>query len=222
MRYLLPLSLLAFCSGLMAQQNFEGTIRYRMVSPDSAVLVNISAWYGKNRILFTTAPEKAPPGTDLKAETILLDFRKAAIDRYKPNDKVVEREFMTRKGKKQDIPALTMAPALAKQVLGHPCTARTTGRFSKSEQKDSVTVAVAGEMVFWYADDLIFRVPDSLLMVQMVPLFTNGHIALGSKIKIEPPGMRFVLHTEAKEIKPGRLRRTVFRHPKGYRLRHNE
>ena len=221
MRYLLLLSLLVLSSGLTAQKNFEGTIRYQMVSPDSTVLVNITAWYGRDRILFTTAPEKAPPGTDLKAETILLDFRKAAIDRYKPNDKVVERERMTGKGKKQDIPVLNMAPALAKPILGHPCTARTTGRFSKSEQKDSVTITVAGEMVFWYADDLVFSVPDSLLMIQMVPLFTNGHIALGSEIKIEPPGMRFVLHTEAKEIKPGRLRRAVFRHPKGYRLRDN-
>lgn len=222
MKYFLLLPALLGSLALIAQKNFEGTIHYQMVSPDSNVLVNITAWYGKDKILFTTAPEKAPPGADLKAETILLDFKKAAIDRYKPQDKVVERELMTGKGKKQDIPVLTVFPAAAKQILGHPCTARGTGHFSKTEQKDSVTVTAGGEITFWYADDLAFRVPDSLRMIQMVPLFTNNHIALGSDIKIEPPGMRLVLHTEAKEIRPEKLKARVFRHPKGYKLRHNE
>lgn len=215
------LLLLAF-SGLAAQQNFEGMIRYTMVSRDTMIRVHITAWYRKDKILFTTQPEKAPPGSDLKAETVLLDFTKAAIDRYHPAEKTVRREWMNGEDKKQDIPSLTVSGTTGRSILGHRCTAFTSGPFSKSEKKDSVTVTTAGEMVFWYADDLIFRVPDSLRMIQMVPLFTNDHIALGSEIIIEKAGMRFVLRTEAKEIQAQKLSPSLFRHPKDYRLRFNE
>lgn len=219
----LPLALLLLTgSALAAQKNFEGVIRYRMASRDSTIRVNITAWFKKDKILFTTTPQQAPPGSDLKNETILLDFSKAAIDRYKPQEKKVERESMTGSGKKQDIPALKVAPAAGKSILGHPCTAFTSGAFSKTEKKDSALVTTAGEIIFWYADDLVFRVPDSLLMIQMVPLFTNNHVALGSEIKVAQGNMQLLLRTEATEIQAKKLRPSLFRHPKGYSLSHNE
>lgn len=221
MKYLPFTLFLLLSGGIAAQKNFEGLIRYRMVSADSSIRVDITAWYKKEKIRFATEVKKAPAAADLKRETILLDFKKATIDRLKEEEKTVEREWMTGKGKKQDIPALTVS-GTSKKILGHDCTGFTSGLFSKTGQKDTATVLTAGEINFWYADELFFAVADSLKMIQMVPLFTNGHIALGSEIRIQQGGISIILHTEAKEIQAKRLKPSLFRHPAGYRLRHNE
>jgi hypothetical protein len=220
MKYLIAFLLLLPAPVLIAQKKFEGSIRYLMVSADSSIVLSITAYYKKTKIRFVTEIGKAPAGAGLKSETILLDFKKPAIERLKDKEKTVEREWMTGKGKKQDLPSLT-ASGTMKTILGHPCREYTSGRFLKSEQKDSATVATAGEIRFWYADDLLFPVPDSLKMIQMVPLFTNGHIALGSEIQIQQAGISLILHTEAKEIHAQRLKRLLFRYPKDYRLRNN-
>lgn len=221
MKYALFVLFALVCSCLAAQKKFEGIIRYRMLSADSSLRVGITAWYKKDKIKFTTVLEKGPAGGDLKNETIILDFKKAAIDRFKDKDKTVEREWMRGKNKKQDIPSLAASGAV-KTILGHWCTGYTSGSISKSEKKDGSAVTTAGEIELWYAADLLFPVPDSLLMIQMIPLFTNGHIALGSDIKIQQAAISLILHTEAQEIQPGKLQKSLFRHPRGYQLRYND
>lgn len=221
MRYLPVILLLLCATSLKAQKKFEGVIHYLMVSADSSLQVAITAWYKKDKIKFTTELKKGPGAGDIKNETIIIDLQKSAIDRVKDNQKTVEREWLTGKNRKQVIPFLT-ASGSTHTILGYPCTEYTSGQFSKSEKKDTSTVVTAGELKFWYANELLFPVPDSLKMTQMIPLFTNGHIALGSEIRIRQAVINLVLHTEAKEIHPQKLRKSVFRHPKGYRLKHND
>ena len=126
--------------------------------------------------------------------------------------------------KKQDIPDLGSYLQNSIIILNHPCTEFTTGPFSKEEVKDSAIVSSKGEIEIFYANHRIFLVPDSLKMIQMVPLFTNGNVALRTEIKIEQGPKAVTLACEAKEIQPAKkgLRGSVFRYPKGYSLKFNE
>lgn len=161
---------------------------------------------------------------DLKNETIILNFKDAVIDRIKEEGKIIERERMSLNHKKQDIPDLGSNLQKSIIILNHPCIEFTTGPFSKEEVKDSAIVSSKGEIKIFYAKDLIFPVPDSLKMIQMVPLFTNGNIALRTEIKIEQGPIAIILSCEAKEILPAKkaLPGSVFRNPKGYSLKFNE
>jgi hypothetical protein len=221
MKCILPFLLIFTSFTAAAQQRFEGMISYLLVSADSSIQLNIDAWYKKDKIKFVTTVKKLPVAGMYKNETIVLDFKKAVIDRVKDDRKIIERESMTGSGKKQDIPALKNYGDTT--ILGHLCSGFGSGKFSKEEKKDSKAVTTSGEFRIWYANDLFFNVPDSLKMIQMVPLFTNGHVALGSNIAIAQAGTNIALRTQATEIKSiKRLKRSVFRYPKHYKLRANE
>ena len=133
-------------------------------------------------------------------------------------------ERMSLNHKKQDIPDLGSNLQKSVIILNHPCTEFTTGPFSKEEVKDSAIVSSKGEIKIFYANHRIFPVPDSLKMIQMVPLFTNGNIALRTEIKIEQGPVAVTLSCEAKDIQPAKkgLSASVFRYPKGYSLKFNE
>jgi hypothetical protein len=209
---------------LTAQSNFEGNIEFLLVSQDSSIQLNISAWFTNDKIKVITKVKKAPADADAKNEIIIIDFKNGVIDRIKTADKKVERESMTGKGKKQDIPGLQISDE-KKSILGQACTGYTTGKFSKEIEKDSSGSTInENEIRIWYADELRYEIPDSLKMIQMVPMFTNGYIALGSEINIRLGEHSFQLATEAKAINPSkkRLPAALFRHPKDYPLIHNE
>jgi hypothetical protein len=219
-------TILAFLSTIaIGQPVFEGIIRYQMtVKKDSAALVDMTAYFKKDKIKIVTTVRETSEGMDLKNETIILNFKEATIDRIKEEGKTIERERMSLQQKKQDIPDLSSLRQNSITILNHPCTEFSTGLFSKDEIKDSVIVTSKGEIKIFYASDLIFPVPDSLKMIQMVPLFTNGNIALRTEIKIEQAPVIVTLSCEAKEIQPAKkgLPASVFRYPKGYSLKFNE
>ena len=209
----------------IGQKNFEGIVHYELtVKKDSAALVDMIAYFKKDKIKIVTTVRKTSEGMDLKNETIILNFKEAVIDRIKEEGKIIERERMSLNHKKQDIPDLGSNLQNSITILNHPCTEFTTGPFSKDEIKDSVMVSSKGEIKIFYANDLIFPVPDSLKMIQMVPLFTNGNVALRTEIKIEQGPVAVTLSCEAKEIQPAKkgLPGSVFRYPKGYSLKFNE
>ena len=224
MRYFL-ITILAFLSiTTIGQQNFEGIIRYEFsVKKDSTARVDMTAYFKQDRIKLVTTVAKALPGMDLKNETIIINFKDATIDRFKPESKIVERERM-QPGQKQDIPELIVHLQNTRTILNYSCTEYTTGPFSKEEIKNSATVTTKGEIKIFYANDLLFPVEDSLKMIQMIPLFTNGNIALKTEIKIEQGPVAIVITCEAKEIEAGPkgLPDSVFEYPKDYSLKFNE
>ena len=161
----------------ICQPIFEGIVHYELtIKTDSTAKLDVTAYFKKDKIKIVTAVKKTSGGMDLKNETIILNFTESTIDRFKDN-KTIERQRLRSKEGKRDIPDLS--PQLQKTVviLNHTCTEFTTGPFSKKEIKDSVTVTSKGEIRVFYANDLRFPVPDSLQMIEMIPLFTNGKIA---------------------------------------------
>jgi hypothetical protein len=224
MRPLLTSILFIITIGTIAQKSFEGIIHYEFtVKKDSTARVDMTAYFKEDKIKLVATVAKPIPGMDLKNETLIINFKDATIDRFKPETKVVERERM-KPGKKQDIPELMIRLQNTRNILKHLCTEFTTGPFSKEEVKDSATITTKGEIKIFYANDLIFPVEDSLKMIQMVPLFTNGNIALKTEIKIEQGPIVIVVACEAKQIEavPNGLPDSVFEHPKDYGLKFNE
>jgi len=61
-------------------------------------------------------------------------------------------------------------------------------------------------------------------MIQMIPLFTNGNIALRTEIKIEQGPVAISLTCKAKEIHTIQkgLPDSIFRYPKGHSIQRNE
>lgn len=225
MKYLFATILVFLSITANSLQLFEGIIHYELtVKKDSVAVVDMTAYFKKDKIKIVTTVRKMSEGMDLKNETIILNFKEAVIDRIKEENKIIERERMSLHHKKQDIPDLGSNLQNSITILHHPCTEFTTGPFSKQEIKDSATITSKGEIKIFYANDLIFPVPDSLKMIQMVPLFTNGNIALRTEIRIEQGPVAVTLSCEAKEIQPAKkgLRSSVFRYPKGYSLKFNE
>jgi len=225
MKYFFPTILVFLSITAIGQPVFEGIIRYElMVKKDSAALVEMMAYFKKDKIKIVTTVRKTSEGMDLKNETIILNFKGAFIDRIKEEAKIIERERMSFNHKKQDIPDLRSNLQNIITILNYPCTEFTTGPFSKEEIKDSMKIDSKGEIKIFYAKDLLFPVPDSLKMIQMVPLFTNGNVALRTEIRIEQGPIAITLTSEAKEIQPAKksLPGSVFRYPKGYTLKFNE
>jgi hypothetical protein len=209
----------------IGQKSFEGIVHYELtVKKDSAALVDMMAYFKKDKIKIVTTVRKTSEGMDLKNETIILNFKEGFIDRIKEDGQIIERERMSLHHKKQDIPDLRSNLQHSIIILNHPCTEFTGGPFSKEEIKDSAMVSSTGEIKIFYANDLIFPVPDSLKMVQMVPLLTNGTVALRTEIKIEQGPVAITLSCEAKEIRRAKkgLPGSLFRYPKGYSLKFNE
>ncbi len=205
----------------LAQHRFEGRIGYLMSSPDSNIQVKIQAWYGYDLIRFTYQVIKSPDKSlvPVQNETVILDFRNGNIDRLKPREKIVEREKMTSgKGRKQDIPDLS-ATGRSREILQRRCKEYTSGLVTKQEPGDSTQASL--NITIWYADDMAFNVVDSLKMIQMVPLFSNGHIALGSEIQVQKGPVSLLLRTEAVEIDPSKekLPASLFRAPRNYKLK---
>ena len=92
----------------IGQKNFEGIVHYGLtIKKDSAALVDMVAYFKKEKIKIVTTVRKASGGMDLKNETIILDFKDSVIDRIKDDGKIVERERMSLHPKKQDIPDLS-------------------------------------------------------------------------------------------------------------------
>lgn len=208
----------------IAQQNFEGIIHYEFtVKTDSTAKVNMTVYFKEDKIKLVATVAKPIPGMDLKNETLIMNFKDATIDRFKPESKKVERERM-KPGEKQDIPELMIHIQNTRDILNHACTEYTTGPFTKEEVKDSATVTTKGEIKIFYANDLIFPIDDSVKMIQMIPLFTNGNIALKTEIKVEQGPMSIVITCEAKKIEPTPqgLPDSIFEYPKDYSLKFND
>lgn len=208
----------------IAQKNFEGIIHYEFtVKKDSTAKVDMTVYFKGDKIKLVAAVAKPIPGMDLKNETLIINFKDATIDRFKPDSKIVERERM-KSGEKQDIPELMIRLQNTRNILNHPCTEYTTGPFSKEEVKDSAIVTTRGEIKIFYANDLIFPVDDSVKMIQMIPLFTNGNIALKTEIKVEQGPVSIVVTCEAKKIEPTPqgLPDSIFEYPKDYSLKFND
>ena len=201
-----------------SQEPFEGRIDYLLVSRDSSIKLLISGFYGEQQLFVNMKVLKAPAqGMDVKDEKILLDFRHGFLDRIHDSTRIIQRDFLTGPKAKRDLPPITRTTDTVR-VLGELATAYATDQFSKEEVKDSVQTMMKGKVKIWYANDLLFPVPDSMAMVQMVPLFTNGHVALGSTIELEAGPMKLLLTTRAVEIRKGKLGPAIFRLPEGYKV----
>ena len=103
-------TILAFLSiTAIGQKIFEGIVHYELtVKKDSAALVDMTAYFKKDKIKIVTTVRKTSEGMDLKNETIILNFKDAVIDRIKEEGKIIERERMSLHQKKQDIPDLSL------------------------------------------------------------------------------------------------------------------
>jgi hypothetical protein len=128
--------------------------------------------------------------------------------------------MMINNDEKQDETKLILSDtSAAMSVLGFICRRYSSGEIQKNEIKDGNPLTTTASLNIWYADKLVFDVPDVLHAIQMVPLFTNDHIALGSDIKIKAAGRELSLSTRAISIKKGHIRKSVFRFPKGFSVR---
>ena len=199
-----------------AQQPFEGRIDYLLTSRDSGVRVLVTTFYGYNKIYFETSVIKAPAALNAKNEKILLDFDSSYIDRYHDDEKKIQRQRLKPAGDNQ-VPVFSRT-ADTMTIAGHPTVTWATPVFEKEEGKDSVKVTVTGQLAIHYAEDLSFPVPDSLKTVEMIPLFSNGHIALGSEITITLGKVKLLLTTRPRDIRPGKLGKNVFKRPEGYTI----
>lgn len=202
-----------------AQRNFRGEISFAMTSPDNSVSVKIHAFYWKNRIKFETHVEKVPGGVDLKNEIIILNFKDSTIDRIKPDEGFVEREKMMDPKTSRPVSRLVADPSKKLVILGEECTWYAAPSFSKEEVKNGKAIQTNATLGIWYAERLHFDIPDTLHFVDMVPLFSNDKIALGSEISIEVGDQKIELQTRAFRIKNGRVKNSVFRYPKGFDIR---
>jgi|GEM_PF-2228250 len=210
--------LFCFVIQLNAQTNFEGRIDFRMTSPDSSVNVVITAYYKKDKIRFDTQVFSAVPGMDVKNERIIIDFSDSSIFRIKEEERFVETEKMV-SNKNDDLPQLVPDSSNQLIILDRPCTGYSAGQIEKKELKEGKEVTTKASILIWYADDLLFIVPSKFHLIQMVPLFTNGHIALGSDIHIESDGQTISLHTRATKMEKRRLHKKVFALPAGFPIK---
>jgi len=211
------LSFFCLASTAFTQENFEGVIRFHMTSKDSAVNVHITAFFKKDKIKFATEVLSSAPGVDAKNETIIINFRDSLIERIKFEEKFVETEKM-QSDSTGDFPQLKR-DSTKTEILGYECTLFTTGNITKIEQKSGQNVETNVNIRICYARDLYFRIQPGLRTVQMVPLFTNDHIALGSTIQIESDGQKYVLVTRAISIEKKTLEWSVFELPANFPVR---
>ena len=225
MKHILCLSLIiaAFLTGpyAFAQKPFQGKIDYTLASRDSSVVIDISSWYRKDRICFIVKKTKLPKGMESADERIILNFKDGFIERIKDNERKVEREPLTGPGAKRDLPVFMRSDDTL-ILLGQRCHRYSTPALHKEVMKDSMNIDVDANASIWYADDLLFPVPDSMKTVQMVPLFTNGHIALGSNIAIKAGPADLQLQTRARQIVHRKVSASMFRVPKGYVVEDND
>ena len=198
------------------QEPFEGIIEYRMTSPDSTVDVRINAIFGQQKIRFTTKIISGIPILGLKEEDVLINFQNSVIEREIHSDSTVEFEEMRGNS---DIPFLVEDPSSRRKILGHDCILYNAGEINRKEVKDGDTVEVKANLKIWYSTDLHYPVPDELKMIQMVPLFTNGKVALGSgaEVKLGPAVLH--LSTTATWIEAGSTNPRDFEHPPGYKFK---
>ncbi|RYY63052.1 MAG: hypothetical protein EOO05_00455 [Chitinophagaceae bacterium] len=219
MKFIITLAiLLQSVAGLHAQEPFEGRIDYLLTSRDSTLRLLISGFYSGQKIFVNMKVLKAPvSGMDVKDEKILLDFENGFLDRIHDSARIIQRQMMTGPNAKRDIAVINKTTDTM-SFLGEHATAYATPVLSKEEMKDSMKVSVSAQVKIWYANELLFPVPDSMAMVQMVPLFTNGHVALGSAIQVDAGPMKLLLSTRAVEIRKGKLGPAIFRLPEGYKV----
>lgn len=203
------------------QQPFEGRIDYLMTNTDSTIRIFLSCFFGEEKILVQMRVMKgAGNGSPFKNETLRFDFRNGYLDRIHDSAKIIQREFLAGPDAKRDLTAISPTTDTM-SFLGYPATASATS-VSKEEMKDSVKVKVSAQLKIWYATSLFFPVPDEMKMVQMVPLLTNGNVALGSTISIAAGPVRLQLTTRAVEIRPGKLGPAIFNLPAGYKIEQDD
>lgn len=216
------LLLLLLPAAVSAQKPFTGTIDYRFTNTDTSLDVQVQAVFIPGRIRFSLHPVKVPAGADIKEELLILDFQQAAIFRIKDQEKIVERENIGGKNSKQELPSIK--PAGTAHILGKPVTEYSSDWVEKKEQKGKDTVSTGIRASFWYADDLLYPVPDSLAREQMIPLFTNGRVCLGFSILVRAAALDFDLLSRAQRLRPGKARKLskLFRLPKDYTHREKD
>lgn len=213
---LLMFSMLLLCSSsLKAQSPFQGKIDYLLLSRDSTISIAITAVYLSPRILFDMRVVKAPAALGMKTERIILDFGNGFIDRIDMEAKKIRREPLTGPQAKRDLPGLTAGPDTSR-ILGYLVIPYKSPGISKQEMKDSMLVTTTGDVTIRYAPSLLFPVPDSMKMVQMVPLFTNGYVALGSTISISVGKLNLQLNTSALNIRKQKIKASTFTVYKSY------
>jgi hypothetical protein len=158
---------------------------------------------------------------DVKNETLILDFKIGAIDRFKPEKKKLEREMMI-KGKKEDIPEILQSDDLSRSILGYECQGYKNKEIniinSDSVSKNTPVV----EFRFWYAKKLSFKIQDQYKRIQMVPLLTNGNVAMAFELKADTGDKKINLASEAIHIERKHLPDSLFRLPHDYALYYHD
>ncbi|MET0638349.1 MAG: hypothetical protein ABWZ25_20130 [Chitinophagaceae bacterium] len=212
------LILCIFSSGVVFTQTpFEGRIDYLLTSRDSTVQIFMSGYFSGRKIFIQTKLLKVPGGEENKEEKLLLDFENGFLDRINDQEKQIVRQLMTGPAAQKDLPPLIRTEQTS-TLQQYKTVAYQTPEFSPEESKDSVKINMAVQVRIWYAEDLLFEVPEEMKLVQMVPLFSNGHIALASSIKIGKDEKEMLLNTRATEVRPGRLAPVLFQVPHDYRI----
>jgi hypothetical protein len=118
----------------------------------------------------------------------------------------------------KDIPFMVADSSNRLKILGYECIRFASPLLSNDEMKDGEKVKTEASLGIWYATDLHFDIPDILHNVQMVPLFTNDRIAMGSEIEIGAGSMKLQLKTRAISVRKKKPGKSVFRYPKGFEI----
>ena len=158
---------------------------------------------------------------DVKNETLILDFKIGAIDRLKPEKKKVEREMMI-KGKKEDIPEILQSDDLSRSILGYECQGYKNQEIKIATSDSTLKNTPAVEFRFWYAKKLSFKIQEQFKKIQMVPLLTNGNVAMAFELKADAGEKKINLISEAIHIERKHLPESLFQVPDGYALYYHD
>jgi hypothetical protein len=212
MRTIILSILLAGSLTMHSQQNFTGTIFYKMVSADNSATSDMQVWFAKDKIKVIRQVVKVSEEINMDDEMMIIDFSKAVLYRVSDKTKTIREINLLGTGKRNDTGMMTQTTATS-TVAGYKC------RLSKSEvQKIGDEPLQEKEILIWYAKDLVYQIPPSLAELQMIPAFTNGYIALKTQMKLSAGNLKMQLNTTAVKVSPdpAGVPDSVFVLPVGY------
>ena len=196
------------------QTNFNGKIEYQMVSHTGANSSDMQVWFGEDKIKVVTVVTKRSEEMTMDDETMIIDFRKSLLYRINDQTKVIRAISLLGKGNRNDTGGLTQTTATT-TLAGFKCRMYTSGIQPVGDAPDQYK-----ELMFWYAKDLAYAVPAALANIQMIPAFTNGHIALKTEMKFTAGTFEMKLVTTAVKVQEmaGGVPDSLFVLPQGYTI----
>lgn len=208
------LGILLFSLNGIAQNNFEGKINYSMSFSNDKEITYVEALFGDQKIKVLV---KQSTSKSNNKEDLILDFKNGIIYKIINGNKTYLIDSLKKsRGDLFESPK-SLVPLTNKDtiILGYKSSAFN---LPVSEKAESVSEKIRATL--YYADSLLYQIPEKYASFEMVPLFTNGtSVGFGVNMMIDQTenkkiGSEFSILS----VEPQNIPDSLLEIPAGYKM----